>query len=69
MAKLTARARKAIPTSKFAGKNRSFPVEDRDHAIEAKRLVGRSVRAGNTTPEEADRIRAKADKVLGSVMK
>lgn len=36
MAKLDAAARKAIPTKSFAGPNRSYPIEDRAHAINAK---------------------------------
>ena len=35
MAKLTAAARKKIPTSQFAGPDRSYPVEDRSHAANA----------------------------------
>jgi hypothetical protein len=35
MAKLTAAARNKIPTSKFAGPNRSYPIEDRTHAKNA----------------------------------
>jgi len=30
--KLTAKARKAIPTKSFAGPGRSFPIEDKSHA-------------------------------------
>ena len=33
--KLTAKARKAIPTKDFAGPDRSYPVEDRNHARNA----------------------------------
>ena len=32
MARLTAKARKKIPTSQFAGPNRSFPIPDAAHA-------------------------------------
>lgn len=35
MAKLTAKARKAIPTSSFAGPDRSYPIEDASHARNA----------------------------------
>lgn len=35
MAKLTAKARKAIPTSEFAGPDRSYPIEDASHARNA----------------------------------
>jgi hypothetical protein len=37
MAKLTAAARRAIPTSKFAlPDERKYPIEDRSHAANAK---------------------------------
>ena len=35
MAKLTTKARKKIPTSKFAGPDRSYPIEDASHARNA----------------------------------
>ena len=36
MARLTAAQRKALPKSAFAGPNRSYPIEDRAHAANAK---------------------------------
>jgi hypothetical protein len=33
--KLTSKARNAIPTEDFAGPNRSYPIEDRTHAVNA----------------------------------
>jgi hypothetical protein len=35
MAKLTAAARKKIPTKSFAGPERSYPIQDRSHAANA----------------------------------
>ncbi len=35
MAKLTAAARKKIPSGEFAGPDRSYPVEDKAHARNA----------------------------------
>lgn len=35
MAKLTAKARKALPTKDFAGPDRSYPIEDKSHARNA----------------------------------
>lgn len=35
MAKLTTKARKAIPTKSFAGPDRSYPIEDASHARNA----------------------------------
>ena len=44
MAKLTAKARKKIPDSDFAGPNRSYPIEDKSHARNAlSRASGKSV--------------------------
>jgi hypothetical protein len=53
MAKLTAAARNRIPTSEFAGPNRSFPVNDLSHARNA--LARASQHAG---PELKAHIRA-----------
>jgi hypothetical protein len=35
MAKLTSKARNMLPDSAFAGPDRSYPVEDRSHAVNA----------------------------------
>ena len=37
MAKLSTKSRKALPASKFAGPNRSYPVPDKAHAANANR--------------------------------
>ena len=60
MAKLTAKARKAIPTSKFAGPNRSYPIPDKAHAANAKARASQFA-----SPTLKSRIDAKANKVLG----
>ncbi len=60
MAKLTTKARKAIPASKFAGPDRSYPIEDKAHARNAK-----SRAAQFASPALKKKIDAKADKVLG----
>lgn len=39
MAKLTTRARKAIPSGDFALPGRRYPIEDRSHAANAKARV------------------------------
>lgn len=52
MSKLDAKARNAIPTSDFAGPNRSYPIEDRSHAANAK------ARVANKSPELKARIDA-----------
>jgi hypothetical protein len=35
VAKLTTKARKAIPSKEFAGPDRSYPIEDKSHARNA----------------------------------
>lgn len=57
MAKLTKAARAAIPTSKFAGPNRTFPIPDKAHARAAIMLSGY---ASNPAA-----VKAKAREVLG----
>lgn len=58
MAKLSAKARKALPSKDFAGPDRSFPIEDKKHARAALMEI-------NHAPESArGRIRAKAKAML-----
>ena len=40
MARLSTAERNALPASAFAGPNRTFPVNDADHAKAAKMLSG-----------------------------
>ena len=63
MARLTAAQRNALPDSAFAGPNRSYPVEDKAHAIAAKRLSGRGVKAGNISAGTKKKIDARANRV------
>jgi hypothetical protein len=70
MAKLTAKARKAIPASKFAlpgknGKPGKYPVEDKPHAADALSRESAQVAKGKMSPVMAARIKHKADAVLG----
>lgn len=60
MAKLSAAARKKLPAKTFAGPNRSFPIPDKAHAIAAERLVGRALKAGHITQDQANKIKAMA---------
>ncbi len=60
MAKLTAKARKAIPSGKFAGPNRSYPIEDKAHAANAKARA-----AQFASPALKKKIDANANTVLG----
>jgi hypothetical protein len=65
MAKLTAATRKKLPTSSFAGPGRSYPVEDKSHAANAKARATQAVKAGRMSASRAAKIKAKANKVLG----
>jgi hypothetical protein len=65
MAKLTAKARKALPTSTFAGPGRSYPVPDKSHAANAKARATQAVKAGRMSASTEAKIDAKANKVLG----
>lgn len=60
MAKLTTKARKALPSSAFAGPGRSYPVEDKAHARNAK-----SRAAQFASPSLKAKVDARANKVLG----
>jgi len=64
MAKLTAKARNRLPTSAFAGPDRSFPVQDKAHAANAKARATQAVKAGRMSSSTASKIKAKANRVL-----
>lgn len=64
MAKLTSRARNNLPKSAFAGPGRSYPVEDRSHAANAKARATQAVKAGRMSSSEASKIKAKANAKL-----
>lgn len=53
MAKLTAAARRKIPTGSFALPGRRYPIEDRSHAANAKARVSQY-----GTPAEKKAVRA-----------
>ena len=65
MAKLNAAARKKIPTSEFAGPDRSYPVEDASHARNALARAKQMYNRGTISKAEYDRICAKARAKLG----
>lgn len=65
MAKLNAAKRNKLPSSEFAGPNRSYPVNDPSHARNAKARASQAVNAGRMSKSEESRIDAKADRVLG----
>lgn len=64
MAKLSNNARKALPTSQFAGPGRSYPVPDKSHAADAKARAAQAVKAGRMSKAQEQRIDARANKVL-----
>ena len=60
MARLTAKARRGLSSSTFAGPNRSFPIPDKNHAKAALALI-------RYAPASArPKIRARAHAMLGS---
>ena len=64
MAKLSAKARNAIPTAQFAGPDRSYPIEDKAHAANAKARATQQVNVGNLSRSVADVIKSRANAVL-----
>lgn len=65
MAKLTTKARKSLPDKDFAGPERSYPVEDKAHARNAKARASQAVNAGRMSKAQEAKIDAKADRKLG----
>jgi hypothetical protein len=65
MAKLSTKARKALPKSSFAGPGRSYPIEDKAHAANAKARATQMVKKGKLSPAAAAKIKAKANRKLG----
>lgn len=64
MAKLTAKSRKAIPTSDFALPGRRYPVENKSHAANALARVSQY-----GTPAEKAKVRAKVHRKYPSMGK
>lgn len=60
MATLTTKTRNAIPTSKFAGPDRSYPIEDKAHARAALSRSSAAYSAGRITEAQHARIAARA---------
>lgn len=60
MAKLTAAKRNALPDSDFAGPNRTYPVNDKAHAANAKSRVSQF--GSSSLKSKVDK---KADRKLG----
>lgn len=66
MSKLTSKARKSLPASKFGepGK-RAYPMPDRSHAANAKARASEMEHKGRISKSTEERIDRKADRVLG----
>ncbi len=64
MAKLSAKTRKSLPKSVFAGPDRSYPVPDASHAANAKARASQAVNSGRMSPAQKAKIDSKANKVL-----
>lgn len=64
MAKLSEEKRKKLPKDEFAGPGRSYPVEDKAHAGNAKARAAQENNAGKLSDSEKAKIDAKANKVL-----
>ena len=65
MAVLTTKARKNMAASKFALPGGRFPVPDKAHAANAKARATQGVAKGTLSPEDAAKVRHKANQVLG----
>lgn len=67
MAKLTAKARKAVPKSEFGlPGEKKYPMPDKSHAANAKARATQQEKAGNLSPGAKAKIDSKANKVLKS---
>lgn len=65
MAKLTTKARDKLPKADFAGPGRSYPVNDRSHAANAKARAKQQLKAGNLGQHAYDHVVAMANRKLG----
>lgn len=66
MAKLTTARRDALPNSDFAGPGRSYPIQDKSHAANAKARATQMVAKGKLSPSEGAKIKAAANRKLGN---
>lgn len=63
--KLTTKARKALPKSKFAGPGRSYPITDKSHAGNAKARATQMFNKGKLSGSARAKIDARANRMLG----
>lgn len=64
MAELDARKRKKLSDKDFAGPNRTYPIEDKAHARNAKARASQAQKAGRMSKAQEKSIDAKADRKL-----
>lgn len=65
MTQLTKTQRDKLPARKFAEPDkRAYPIEDADHARNAKSRASQAVKAGRMSKAEANKIDRKADAVI-----
>lgn len=64
MSKLTTKERNKLPSSEFAGPDRSYPVNDRAHAANAKARAQQQYDKGLISMKMLHHIDNKADKIL-----
>lgn len=70
MARLTTKARKALPKSDFGlPAKRAYPMPDKSHARNAKARASQAVNAGRMSKTTEAKIDRKADRVLGKTRK
>lgn len=66
MAKLTSKARNALPAKTFGEPGaRKYPMPNKSHAINAKARATQQVKKGNLSPSTAKKIDRKADTIIG----
>lgn len=65
MAELSTKSRNALPSSTFAGPDRSYPIPDKAHAANAKARASQMVKKGKLSPGAKAKIDAKANAKLG----
>lgn len=64
MARLTAKRRRNLKKNQFAGPGRSFPVDTRARAVNAKARATQAYKAGRISKSAMQKIKAKANKKL-----
>jgi len=65
MAKLSSKRRNSLPSSEFAGPDRSYPIPDRSHAANAKARAVQQYNAGHISKSVEEHIIGKANRKLG----